>query len=150
MYAYTHIKIFYESYWIKLKSDCIYHFPIALAANRIGFGSKSIGKGQSQSKIGLEQQDPEKFSLCVVQCSQNNFQTDREIMNIWNTHTHTTRPPRHGRGRKWQGFLTKNDRSPKAASVVAGGSRDPGTETVPQKYFNCSHCHPREISPFSK
>ena len=30
----THREIFSESYWIKPKSDCIYHFPIDLEQNR--------------------------------------------------------------------------------------------------------------------
>ena len=41
---YTHREIFSKSYCIKLKSDCIYHFPIDLEPNGRPFGSKSIGK----------------------------------------------------------------------------------------------------------
>ena len=40
----TDREIFLESYLIKLKSDCIYHFPINLEPNGRSFGSKSIGK----------------------------------------------------------------------------------------------------------
>ena len=34
----------FEVFWIKLNSDCIYHFPIDLKPNGRTFGSKSINK----------------------------------------------------------------------------------------------------------
>ena len=40
----THREIFSKSYQIKLKSDCIYHFPIDLELNGRPFAFKSIGK----------------------------------------------------------------------------------------------------------
>ena len=40
----THRVIFLKSCSFKLKSDCIYHFPIDLGPNGRPFGSKSIGK----------------------------------------------------------------------------------------------------------
>ena len=39
-----HREIFSKSYYINLKSDCIYNFPINLEPNGRSFGSKSIGK----------------------------------------------------------------------------------------------------------
>ena len=40
----THRKIFSKSYWINLKLDCIYHFPINLEPNGHPFRFISIGK----------------------------------------------------------------------------------------------------------
>ena len=40
----THREIFSESYSLKPKSDCIYHFLIDLEPNVRPFGFKSIGK----------------------------------------------------------------------------------------------------------
>ena len=40
----THRGIFSKYYQTKLKSDCIYHFPIDLEPNGRPFGSKSVGK----------------------------------------------------------------------------------------------------------
>ena len=41
---FTHRESFSKSYWINLKSDCIYHFPVNLDPNGRPFGSKSTGK----------------------------------------------------------------------------------------------------------
>jgi len=40
----THREIFWESCWLKPKSDCIYRFPVDLDPYGSPFGSKSNGK----------------------------------------------------------------------------------------------------------
>ena len=57
---------FLESCKSKPNFDCNYYFPIDIGPMEITIDAKFIGKGQLESKFGLDQQHSEKISLREV------------------------------------------------------------------------------------
>ena len=73
----THGELFYKSYWIKSKSDCIYHAPIdfGTANGRCPFAVPNLSENSLYNLISVWFNKNWKIFLCVkknIRCSRHN------------------------------------------------------------------------------